>query len=234
MDANGNCLERSGKGYIRMMAGTALGHAVTYYLFSWRFDCAGADIYYGAYILLNALNIALLYRYNPALLNERGKARPDKAPEERIIIPLMLAFTNFIPSIVAGLELHITGASFATPATVLAGLALMLASGALENWAMLVNRHFEKNIRLQTDRAHTVVTAGPYRFVRHPGYLGYILRLVAFPLMLGSWWAIAPVAIGIGVYVVRTNVEDRLLRKDLTGYCEYAKRTRFRLVPFLW
>jgi protein-S-isoprenylcysteine O-methyltransferase Ste14 len=234
MDIKGVKLERSGTGYIRMMAGTVLGHVVAYYLFAWRLDSMGAAIYFGTFILINILNIVLLYKCNLPLLNERGKMKKDIAKEEKIIIPLMLAFAFFIPSIVAGLEYGLINKSFTTPLLLLMGLALLIASSVLENWTMLVNRHFEKNIRIQSDREQTVITGGPYKFVRHPGYLGYILRLIAFPLMLGSWWAIVPVGIGIGVYVVRTGVEDRMLRRELKGYDEYSQRTKYRLVPLIW
>jgi len=234
MDIQEIRLERSGIGYIRMMAGTVLGHAAAFYIFAWGVGNLQSWIYYGAFILINILNLVLLYKYNLPLLNERGKMKKDIAKEEKIIVPLMLAFAFFIPSIVAGLEYGLTKKSFATPLLILIGLALLIASSVLENWAMLVNRHFEKNIRIQSDREQTVVTSGPYKYIRHPGYLGYILRLVAFPLMLGLVWSILPVGIGIIIYVVRTHIEDNILKKELNGYLEYTQRTKYRIIPLIW
>ena len=77
-------------------------------------------------------------------------------------------------------------------------------------------------------------TAGPYRFVRHPGYTAGILGAPSMPLILGSWWAFVPTAIYILVFVLRTALEDKTLRQELPGYAEYAKSTRYRLVPGVW
>ena len=88
--------------------------------------------------------------------------------------------------------------------------------------------------RIQDDRGQVVVTAGPYRFVRHPMYLGVIVLFLGMPVALGSWWALLPgAAIGL-LFVLRTAQEDRVLRDELPGYAEYTGRVRYRLVPGVW
>lgn len=105
----------------------------------------------------------------------------------------------------------------------------------LVTWAMAVNPFFERTIRIQHDRNHRVVDSGPYRFVRHPGYLGTLFGfLFTPPLLLGSWWAMVPASLSAGWLVFRTALEDRILCKELKGYGEYARRVRFRLIPFVW
>ena len=100
---------------------------------------------------------------------------------------------------------------------------------------MVVNRHFEPGVRIQRERDHAVITSGPYRLVRHPGYTGTIASyFIGMPLMLGSWPAFIPAAVGTVLLVVRTALEDRLLLRDLAGYADYAARTRHRLVPGVW
>ena len=79
-----------------------------------------------------------------------------------------------------------------------------------------------------------VVSSGPYRIVRHPGYLAAIVGSLAAPLILGSLWAFAPVVAGALLFTARTALEDRTLRQELAGYPEYASRTRFRLLPGIW
>ena len=119
--------------------------------------------------------------------------------------------------------------------TVPTGPGLYVVGAALVTWAMVVNTHFEKTARIQTDRAHRVVEAGPYRFIRHPGYLATILGfIIAPPLMLRSWWAFLPAGAAVTVLVIRTAIEDRMLRRELEGYAGYAARVRFRLVPGVW
>ena len=69
-------------------------------------------------------------------------------------------------------------------------------------WAMAVNTHFEATVRIQEDRNHKVCTTGPYRFVRHPGYVGFILSTLSAPFIIGSWWSLVPAGM-IAVLVVR-------------------------------
>ena len=100
---------------------------------------------------------------------------------------------------------------------------------------MVVNPHFEKTVRIQTDRDHRLIDTGPYRIVRHPGYLGTILSFIlSAPLLLGSWWAFVPAAASTASLIVRTALEDRTLRTELAGYEDYARRVRYRLAPGIW
>ena len=116
-----------------------------------------------------------------------------------------------------------------------AGLVLFCIYVAILTWSMLVNTFFEKTVRIQTDRNHKVIDTGPYRFVRHPGYLGVIVGFIgSAPLLLGSWWAFVPAVASTVGLIVRTVLEDRTLREELAGYEEYAQRVRYRLVPGIW
>jgi protein-S-isoprenylcysteine O-methyltransferase Ste14 len=89
-------------------------------------------------------------------------------------------------------------------------------------------------VRIQTDRGHTVITSGPYRFVRHPGYLGLIIFTLATPLLLGSRWAFIPAVLMLVLIITRTALEDRTLQSELAGYPAYAERVRYRLLPGIW
>jgi protein-S-isoprenylcysteine O-methyltransferase Ste14 len=94
--------------------------------------------------------------------------------------------------------------------------------------------YFSAIVRIQTDRGHRVITGGPYRIVRHPGYVGAILFTLATPVMLGSAWALLPAAIAAVLYIVRTKKEDDTLQAELPGYLTFTKETRFRLLPGIW
>jgi protein-S-isoprenylcysteine O-methyltransferase Ste14 len=114
------------------------------------------------------------------------------------------------------------------------GGVLLTLSTVFSVWAMLENEHFEQFMRIQEDRAHQVVTSGPYRIVRHPGYAGAIVGVLSVPLILGSWWTFAPAGAVALVFVIRTALEDRTLRRELGGYQAYMRQTRYRLVPGIW
>jgi len=113
-------------------------------------------------------------------------------------------------------------------------LALYLAGQGLFLWAKKVNPFFSSVVRIQTERGQSVCREGPYRFCRHPGYLGGLLFGLATPLVLGSYWALIPQALAALLLVGRTFLEDRMLKKDLLWYAEYTKAVRFRLVPGVW
>jgi protein-S-isoprenylcysteine O-methyltransferase Ste14 len=89
-------------------------------------------------------------------------------------------------------------------------------------------------VRIQTDRGHTVCDTGPYRFVRHPGYVGLILQAVGVPILLGSFWALIPGVAAAVLISIRTSFEDRTLRAELPGYVDYVQRVRWRLIPGIW
>jgi protein-S-isoprenylcysteine O-methyltransferase Ste14 len=95
---------------------------------------------------------------------------------------------------------------------------------------------FAEGVRIQQERGHTVTTGGPYRYVRHPGYVGATRSVsqAATPLLLGSVWALIPTAASAALYVIRTYLEDKTLREELPGYEAYTQQTRYRLRPGVW
>jgi len=115
-----------------------------------------------------------------------------------------------------------------------AGLLLMIVGMQLVAWAMGQNPHFESTVRIQADQNHRVIESGPYRIVRHPGYVGAILLLIGMPLVLNSAWALLSAILSSISLVVRTRAEDHFLQKNLKGYREFTQRTRYRLVPGVW
>lgn len=137
--------------------------------------------------------------------------------------------------VVAGLDVGRFHWSDTVPLAVqlaaLTGFGLGLAWGY---WCMMVNRFFAPAIRIQTERGHYVITTGPYRFVRHPGYLGMIVTALCSGPALGSWWSMLPAAGYVVVILGRTVREDRFLHRELAGYAEYAAKVRYRLVPGAW
>jgi protein-S-isoprenylcysteine O-methyltransferase Ste14 len=101
-------------------------------------------------------------------------------------------------------------------------------------WAKRTNRFFSSVVRIQHDRNQVVCSEGPYRLVRHPGYLGGIIFTIGTPLLLGSYWGMLPAVLTIPFIVARTYLEDTTLKKELQGYMRYTEQVKYRLFPFLW
>jgi len=137
-----------------------------------------------------------------------------------------------IAFITGGLDSGRFGWSDHVPLAVnISGVFVMLLGQLLLAMAMRENRFFSSTVRLQVERGHRVCDTGLYRVVRHPGYLGMMLALLAFPMVIGSYWAFIPVAFAMLLLIARTVLEDRLLIQALPGYRDYAARTRWRLIP---
>ncbi len=115
-----------------------------------------------------------------------------------------------------------------------AGLAAFSGALAISARAMAVNPYFEGTVRIQRDVKQRVIDAGPYRVVRHPGYVGLAGWALASPLLLLSARAFAPALAAAAWVVLRTALEDAALRRELGGYADYARRVRWRLVPGVW
>ena len=172
--------------------------------------------------------------YNPRLLEARAKwRRKDTKPFDRIFLAIFLPLLVIQPP-VAGLDAVRYRWSSVPFAFVYVGAILFALSVVVIAWALAVNPYAESTVRIQTDRGHTVVTSGPYRFVRHPMYAGFVPMYLAIPLVWGSVWALVLAVAIILLFIWRTAREDQTLRQELPGYEEYAARTRYRLLPGVW
>jgi len=167
------------------------------------------------------------------LVMERTREQPGAKEYDKKLV-LVLHLTGLLSLFVAGLDFRFgwTG-PIAFPVQAAAFIAC-IAGYCLFSWAMISNRFFSTIARIQEERGHYPVITGPYRFVRHPGYLGIFINGLAQPLVLGSLWAVIPALITAGLIIWRTALEDRTLREELTGYREYAGQVRYRLVPGIW
>jgi protein-S-isoprenylcysteine O-methyltransferase Ste14 len=188
-------------------------------------------VYLAIYIINQAILTVIL---PPDLLSERSTAQEGSKAWDLVLASVAALLMPIATYIVAGFD-HSNGwSSTLSPAVQIVALGVMVGGIALSDWAMVANRFFSGLVRIQTDRGQTVQMGGPYRFVRHPGYVGGILHHIAAPLMLGSWWALIPGVTGALLFVIRTALEDKTLQQELPGYVEYTAKTRYRLLPGIW
>lgn len=181
-----------------------------------------------------AFTLAMMLTVDLDLMRERLRPGPGGRDNLRLL-RLLALFVSGAHWIVAGLDagrFHWTRLPFALQ---IAGLIAVAAAFAMWRWAMRVNPFFSTAVRLQPERGHRVIAAGPYRWVRHPGYAALLLLLMpGSALALGSLPSLFPLAGTLLLFLRRTALEDGLLQKELAGYREYAARVRWRLVPGLW
>ncbi len=181
--------------------------------------------------ILAGVSVAGLLVINEDLAQER--MRPGGQPLGfRLRLIFLLCVAHWA---IAGLDRGRFHWSDNVPRPLRLGAIIVLAAGlALFLWAMHVNRFFSSVVRIQRERGHHLVTAGPYHWVRHPGYAGAIPAILASGIALSSWLATAVAALGLPLLLWRVIVEDRTRQAELPGYPEYAQRVRWRLVPGVW
>jgi len=183
-----------------------------------------------AWILATA--IAIL-RHRPDLLAERLGPRKGAKRWDTAIMSVH-GILQLAVYILAGLD-HRFGWSGALPASLQFAALIVCSLGySLVVWATASNAFFSQIVRIQTERGHTVVTGGPYHYVRHPAYAGALLTLLSVPILLASWWVLLIGVVDACLMIMRTALEDRTLLAELPGYLEYALQVRQRLVPGLW
>ncbi len=207
-------------------------HAVILFGSAGRIDWVMAWMYF----FIHAASVVILFCLGDAEMiqirssKEKGVKRWDK-------VLVIIAFLLFSPVtfFIAGLDYGRFQWTPPLPIVVqYVALLFFICGMGFATWAMIINKFFVKFIRLQLDRNHTVVTRGPYNYVRHPGYAGITLAFIALPIAFGSLWALIPAVLGMSLLVIRTFFEDQILQNELKGYKEYAFHVRWRLLPGIW
>lgn len=198
-----------------------------------RIDWRPGWIFVAVVVVSFAASALVLAKVNPRIYRARSRFQKGTKRWDLALLALMLpAMVAEIP--VATLDAGRMGWSEVPSWGVGAGYALLVGGIAVTAWAQAVNPFFEPGVRIQSERGQRPITNGPYRFIRHPGYAAAIALFAGIPLALASWWALIPAGLASALLILRTGLEDRLLRGQLPGYQAYADRTRWRLAPGLW
>jgi protein-S-isoprenylcysteine O-methyltransferase Ste14 len=193
-----------------------------------------AWIYVGLVTIYWVISTVVLARLNPDMLNERGSVVKEGTKGfEKVWVAVypVLTFGNLV---IMGFDAVRFQWSFMPFWLAILGIVIMIAASVISTWAMAVNKFFEWTVRIQDDRQQYVCVSGPYKIMRHPGYAGLIVSILAYPLILGSWWGFVLSGILTIMIVIRTALEDHTLQNEMSGYREYAKQVKYRLIPLVW
>jgi protein-S-isoprenylcysteine O-methyltransferase Ste14 len=191
-------------------------------------------IYAWIYALASVLVIITNAFLFPAeLISERGRKKENVEKWDKIITGIIIIpwFTIYI---IAGLDIRFGWSPELALWIHIAALITFISGNALVSWAMIANNYFSTSVRIQYDRGHTVSSGGPYRYIRHPGYIGMIIYLLSTPIILGSFWALIPAIMTVILFIIRTSFEDNTLKNKLEGYKEYAEKVKYRLISGIW
>ncbi len=188
------------------------------------------------YVALNAVIVVVMATRltpDPDLIEERLNPKQGVKSWDKVYFAISTPLF-FVGMGLAGLDARFGWTKDMPLVVYWGGVALYIIGQAIMQWARYTNRFFSSMVRIQTDRGQTVCKSGPYHFVRHPGYTGGFLFEAVTGIVLGSWWACVPQLLAALTLIWRTGLEDKTLQAELPGYAEYARETRYRLVPGVW
>jgi protein-S-isoprenylcysteine O-methyltransferase Ste14 len=200
---------------------------------SWRWDWAMAWAFLGVSAAVVIVGGIGLLKVNPAVVAERTRMGEGTKGWDRVLT-VLYGMMGIATLLVSALDTRFEWSGGVPLAVQLVALGLFALGDLFAFWAMWSNAFFATTVRIQSEREHAVATNGPYRIVRHPGYSGWLVCNIVPPLILDSLWAFIPAVLTVGIILIRTSLEDRMLREELSGYAEYAQRVHYRLLPGVW
>lgn len=167
------------------------------------------------------------------VIKERGSKKKNVKTWDKVLSGL-ITFPYLGLYVVSGLDHRFGWTGTLSIWIHLLGLIMLFASSMLFTWSMVSNPFFSTMVRIQDDRNHTVAMSGPYKYLRHPGYAGFMIMGISTPLLLGSYYALICSVITMALMIIRTALEDKTLNEELVGYKEYSKEVRYKLIPHIW
>jgi protein-S-isoprenylcysteine O-methyltransferase Ste14 len=211
-------------------------NAVLFFVAAGRMDLPRGWAYFIVQAFTMMFIFILMYFRFPEtaeVVNARGEIKMPKLWDKLFALSYALATMVLMP-VIAGLDVGRYGWSELDLRWMGLGYFLFFISLIFSEWALIENKFFETGVRVQKERGQKVVSTGPYAIVRHPGYIAFIIMYASFPLIVGSVYALYASLLTAVLFVLRTALEDATLQKELDGYQEYTKKTKYRLIPFIW
>lgn len=173
-----------------------------------------------------------LLKYDPGLIEERLRFHPELS-WDRVFIAIIIFFT-LIWLILMPLDAVRFHWSRMPIALQTFGALMLLVSLYISFLTLRENPYSSGVVRVQKDRGQTVISTGPYRYVRHPMYAGAFLFFLGTALLLGSWYGVLCMPVFVGLFAFRAVREERELRDKLEGYGAYMARVKYRFFPRVW
>ena len=209
---------------------TLIIQGIILFISAWTIKWHWAWIFLSLGIIMLIINLFVI---PVELMEERGKKKENVKKWDKILTSI-----NIIPMlgiyIVSGLDYRLGWSINPSILIHITGLVFYFLGSMFFTWSMISNKYFSTMVRIQIERGHEVATSGPYKYIRHPGYVGFIVMVLATPLSLGTLYALLMSGITIILLIIRTSLEDKTLKNELEGYLEYSNKVKYKLIPFIW
>jgi protein-S-isoprenylcysteine O-methyltransferase Ste14 len=182
-------------------------------------------------VLIAPMIFVILYflKKDPNFLKRRMSMKEkEKQQKSIVLISTVLFIAGFL---IPGLDHRFAWSNVPACLVITADIMVLLAYLFIF-YVFSVNSYASRII--EVSEGQKVISTGPYRFVRHPMYSGVLVMYLFTPLALGSYWAMLPFLFFTITFVFRIHNEEKVLSDNLQGYKEYCRKTRFRLIPFIW
>lgn len=199
------------------------------FLPAWTLDYPHAWLFLGLlFVPMLAMGIVMLFKA-PDLLRRRLDGKEKEATQRGVVALSGLMF--LVGFVLSALDFRF-GWSCVPLWCVIAASVLFLIGYGMYAEVMRENAYLSRTVKVQ--EGQPVIDTGLYGMVRHPMYLATLLMFLPLPLILGSLWGLVPFALYPIIMVIRILNEEKVLTAELKGYAEYKKKTKFRLIPFIW
>ena len=196
---------------------------------------AGTFSFFNGWLFMSILfipmflaGIVMMFK-NPALLKSRLDAK-EKQKEQSLVIKLsgLMFLAGFI---VAGLGVRFNWYILPTPVVIVATFLFLIAY-LIYAEVLRENTYLSRTIEVQENQK--VIDTGLYGIVRHPMYSATLLLFLSMPIVLGSVYSFLIFLAYPFIIARRIKAEEEFLEKELSGYSEYKKKVKYRLIPFIW
>lgn len=225
-------LKKEGVEYILKLITTIIIHAILFFSIANRYNLLRAIIYFSLCFINFGHDFFFFKNTVPLLANKRGTTIKHTWDWDSKLDKFMLLL-NYLIFISAAVESRFDTDRNWGSISLLIGILLFILGAFIVKWAMYHNNHFNTTVHIEgTD--HAVITGGPYKFIRHPGYLGFCLGYLSIPITFGTTWTMIPALLLVLLFVYLTHLEDSTLKKELSGFSDYAKKVKSKLIPWIW
>jgi protein-S-isoprenylcysteine O-methyltransferase Ste14 len=178
--------------------------------------------------------VLILMIGNPGLLNERGTLNWHATKLHDKYFAIFYSILSFLFVILSGLDVVRFHWSSVPLMFIYPGIFMFGCFALFALWAYWSNSSFILTHREDTADGLSICSIGPYRYVRHPGYLSAIGTWFSFPFLIGSLLSLVSIILIVILLILRTYYEDKTLMLESIKYREYSKVTKYRLIPYIW